>query len=355
MARRPHARVLAAPDRFGEQATAGELAAAVARACRSQGWECDEAPVADGGQGTLEVLGGAARQTTVRGALGEPVVAQWNLRDDGSAVVEMARASGLELVGGPEANDPLRATSYGTGELVAAALAAGARRVVVCLGGSASTDGGLGAVSALRAHRLVPLGPVEVVVACDVATLFLDAAEQFAPPKGASPAEVSLLRRRLERLADVYRRDHGVDVEALPGSGAGGGLAGGLAAVGATLVPGFDLVAEELDLESRIAGLADEPRADLVVTGEERIDAETFAGRAAGGVAMLAARARVPVLFVAGEVDPGAGPPAWLGAGLRVVPLLERYDPASLAADAGRCVEAVVAEHLAGRRGDPHR
>ena len=342
-----HGRVLAAPDRFGASATAGEVAAAVARASRSQGWECEEAPVGDGGQGTLEILGGVPRQATVRGPLGAPVSARWHLRDDGSAVVEMARASGLDLVGGPEGNDALRATSYGTGELVAAALAAGARRVVVCLGGSASTDGGLGAVSALRAQRLVPLGPVEVLVACDVPTRFLDAAEQFAPQKGATAAEVLLLRRRLERLADVYRRDHGVDIEALTGAGAGGGLAGGLAAIGATLVPGFDLVAEELDLESRIAGFHDRPRAGLVVTGEERIDAETFAGRAAGGVAVLAARARVPVLFVAGEVDAGAGPPAWLGAGLRVVPLLQRYDAASLEADVGRCVEAVVAEHLA--------
>ena len=347
MARRPDRHVLAAPDRFGERATAGEVAAAVARACRSQRWECEEAPVADGGRGTLEVLGGAPRQTTVRGPLGDPVPARWNLRDDGSAVVEMARASGLELVGGPEGNDPLRASSYGTGELVAAALLAGARRVVVCLGGSASTDGGLGAISALRTQRLVPLGAVEVVVACDVPTLFLDAAEQFAPQKGASPAEVSLLRRRLARLADVYRRDHGVDVERLPGSGAGGGLAGGLAAIGATLVPGFDLVAEELDLEGRITGFDDRPRAGLVVTAEERIDAETFAGRAAGGVAVLAARARVPVLFLAGEVDADAGPPAWLGAGLRVVPLLERYEAGALDADVGGCVEAVVAEHLA--------
>ena len=333
--------MLAAPDRFGELATAGEVAAAVARACRSQGWECDEVPVADGGRGSLEILGGAPRQATVRGPLGDSVPAQWNLRDDGSAVVEMAQASGLQQVGGPEGNDPLRATSYGTGELVAVALASGARRVVVCLGGSASTDGGLGAVSALRARRLVPLAGVDVVVACDVPTRFVDAAEEFAPQKGASPAEVSLLRRRLERLADVYRRDHGVDVATLPGSGAGGGLAGGLAAIGATLVPGFDLVAEELDLESRIGS------AGLVVTGEERIDAETFAGRAAGGVAVLAARARVPVLFLAGEVDTGAGPPAWLGAGLRVVPLLERDDLELLHVDLGRCVEAVVAEHLA--------
>lgn len=341
MARRPHRRVLAAPDRFGGAATAGQVAAAIARACQAKGWDCEEAPVADGGRGTLEVLGGVPRWATVRGPLGDPVAAQWNLRDDGSAVVEMARASGLQLVGGPEGNDPLRATSYGTGELVAVALAAGARRVVVCLGGSASTDGGLGAVSALRARRLAPLGAVDVVVACDVPTRFVNAAEQFAPQKGATPAAVSLLRRRLERLADVYRRDYGVDVEALPGSGAGGGLAGGLAAIGATLVPGFDLVAEELDLESRVGG------AGLVVTGEERVDSETFAGRAAGGVAVLAARARVPVLFVAGEVDPGAGPPAWLGAGLRVVPLLERFGEGALGADVGSCVEAVVAEHLA--------
>ncbi|HWC12097.1 MAG TPA: glycerate kinase, partial [Acidimicrobiales bacterium] len=237
MGRRPHRRVLAAPDRFGGAATAGQVAAAVARACRAEGWECDEAPVADGGRGTLEVLGGAPQWATVRGPLGDPVEARWSLRDDRSAVVEMAQASGLELVGGPEGNDPLRASSYGTGELVAAALNGRAQRVVVCLGGSASTDGGLGAVSALRAHRLVPLGARDVVVACDVPTRFLDAAERFAPQKGATPAAVSLLRRRLERLADVYQRDYGVDVPRLAGSGAGGGLAGGLAAVGATLVP----------------------------------------------------------------------------------------------------------------------
>jgi glycerate kinase len=336
--------VLAAPDKFRGTATASEVAAAVGRASRSAGWECDEVPVADGGEGTLEVLGGASRRATVRGPLGEPVDAEWRLGDDGVAVVEMARASGLELAGGADGNDPLRATTYGTGELLAAAISAGAARVVVAVGGSATTDGGLGAVSALRANRLIPWGGVEVVVACDVGTPFVEAAERFAPQKGATAAQVALLRRRLERLAQVYQRDFGVDVTEIPGSGAAGGLAGGLAALGATLVPGFDLVAEELDLDGRVGD------ADVVVTGEGRVDGETFSGKAAGGAATLAARARVPVLLVAGVVEDEAAPPAWLGAGMQVVSLVDRFGEERATGDTCGCVEEVVAEHLAGLR-----
>jgi glycerate kinase len=342
MSRDPHGLVLASPDKFRGTATASEVAAAVGKASRSAGWDCDEAPVADGGEGTLEVLGGAPRRTTVRGPLGEPVDAEWRLRDDGVAVVEMARASGLELAGGAGGNDPLRATTYGTGELIAAAIGAGAERVVVGVGGSATTDGGLGAVSALREHRLIPWGGAEVVVACDVSIRFVEAADRFAPQKGATGAQVSLLRRRLERLAQVYERDYGVDVTDVPGSGAAGGLAGGLAALGAILVPGFDLVAEELDLEGRVGA------ADLVVTGEGQVDDETFSGKAVGGVATLAARARVPVLLVAGDVEPGAAPPAWLGAGLEVVSLVDRFGEERATADTCACVEEVVADHLAG-------
>src|SRR5205807_3040674 len=213
----------------------------VARAVEDQGWRCDRAPVADGGEGTLEALGGPTRRTTVRGPLGEPVEAEWRIEGE-MAVVEMARASGLLVVGGAEANDPIHATTYGTGQLVAFAVDSGARRVLVGVGGSATTDGGLGAVTALEPHRR--LRGREVVVACDVTTTFVDAAEVFAPQKGATPAQVALLKRRLERLAQVYVRDYGVDVRDIPGSGAAGGLAGGLAALGARLLPGFDVVAE---------------------------------------------------------------------------------------------------------------
>ncbi len=218
-------RVLAAIDKFRGTVTAAEAAAAVCRGVERAGGTCSPLPLADGGEGTLDVLGGGNRQTVVMGPLGDPVEAAWRLTRT-TAVIEMARASGLALVGGPEGNDPIAATTHGTGELIAAALEAGAKRVLIGVGGSATTDGGLGAVRAMwnpgRARG------VELVVACDVRTRFTDAADVFAPQKGASPAQVRLLARRLERLAQVYLADYGVDVTAVDGGGAAGGLAGGL-------------------------------------------------------------------------------------------------------------------------------
>jgi glycerate 2-kinase len=334
-------RVVAAPDKFRGTATAAQVAAAIGHAATRAGWSCDPVPVADGGEGTLEALGGTARFTTVQGPLGEPVTAEWRMQAGGTAVVEMARASGLALAGGPEANDPLRASTRGTGELIAAALDAGAGRVIVGVGGSATTDGGLAALTAINPTRRMR-GPVEVVVACDVTTCFVDAAVVFAPQKGATPAQVALLRRRLERLAAVYVRDYGVDVRRLPGSGAAGGLAGGLAAAGAVLVPGFELVAETLDLAARIAG------ADLVVTGEGHLDSESFAGKAVGGVIGLAADAGVPVLVVAGGVE-GDELPADLPPGVTVVSLVERFGWDEATWDPIGCVEAVVSAELARR------
>lgn len=297
--------------------------------------------MADGGEGILDVLGGRVRRTSVEGPLGAPVTAEWRL-DDKTAVVEMARASGLELVGGPRGNDPVAASTTGTGQLIAAAVAAGARRVIVGVGGSATTDGGLGAIRALDPHAR--LTKVELVVACDVTTTFVDAAEDFAPQKGASPAQVALLRRRLERLAQLYDNEYGVDVRQLPGSGAAGGLAGGLAALGATLVPGFDLVAEAV-------GLADEiDRAELVVTGEGFLDEQSFRGKVVGEVAELAARAKVPVLAVVGEV---------VDANLKelggeshhdvsVISLVERCGRERAMGRTLECVEEEVARYLQG-------
>src|SRR4051812_16732767 len=290
--------IVAAPDKFRGTATAAEVAAGVARAAAGAGWTCDEAPIADGGEGTLDVLGGPNRVTTVMAPLGDSVDAEWRLAKD-TAVVEMARASGLSLVGGPDGNDPVAATTHGTGEVIAAAVDAGARRIIVGVGGSATTDGGLGAIRAL--YPLQRLRGVQLIVACDVRTTFVDAAEVFAPQKGATPAQVELLRRRLERLAQVYRQDYGVDVRAIPGSGAAGGLAGGLAAVGAQLVPGFDVLADELELYERIE------RADLVITGEGFLDEQSFDGKVIGGVVELADDAGVPVLSIAGEVFDGVG------------------------------------------------
>jgi len=331
--------VVAAPDAFGGTATASEVAAAIAKAAAVAGAGCDVAPVAGGGEGILEALGGTARVATVRGPLGEPVAAEWRVRDDGTAVVEVARVSGLALAGGPEGNDPLRASTAGTGELIAAALDAGARRVIVGAGGSASTDGGLAALTALNPRRRLHAG-VELIVACDVDTLFVDAAEVFGPQKGATPAQVALLRRRLERLAQVYLRDYGVDVTELAGSGAAGGLAGGLAAAGAELVPGFDVVAEALSLPERIAG------AGLVVTGEAVLDAESFDGNPVGGVVELAVAAGVPVLVLAGDVLTGELPE--LPASVEVVSLAARFGPERVLADIAGCVGEVVVPAIRG-------
>lgn len=304
----------------------------MARAVVDAGGTADEAPLADGGEGTLEALGGANRTTTVSGPLGDPVEAVWRL-DRRAAVIEMARASGLDVVGGPEGNDAVAASTYGTGELIAAAVERGAREIVVAVGGSATTDGGLGALRALEPSQR--LRGIEIRVACDVRLPFVDAAEVYGPQKGASPAQVELLRRRLERLAQIYEEEYGVDVTGLAGAGAAGGLAGGLAAIGAHLEPGFDLVADAIDLDERMEGC------DLVVTGEGFLDEQSFDGKVVGGVAALAAALCVPVLVVAGDVmDP-------LPQAVEAVSLTERFGGERSRLDALACIEAVVADHLA--------
>src|SRR5689334_3582814 len=164
-------RLLAAPDKFRGTVTAREAATAIAAGAARSGWDAVELPLADGGEGTLDVLGGGNRSTAVTGPLGAPVEATWRLEEDGPALIEAAQACGLTLAGGPGRNDPLAATSRGVGELVAAAVAEGARRIVVTVGGVASTDGGAAAVEALPAV----LPPLEV--ACDVDARFLEAAD----------------------------------------------------------------------------------------------------------------------------------------------------------------------------------
>jgi glycerate kinase len=288
----PH--LLIAPDKWRGSATAGEVAAAIDRAATAAGWTTDAAPVSDGGEGFVAALGGRPTPCRVHGPLGDQVDAAWYLLDDGvTASIEMALASGLELAGGPQHNDPIRASTAGTGELIAAAVKAGVRQVLVGMGGSATTDGGWGALEALEPHSR--LRGVNLQVACDVTTRFVDAAVTFSPQKGASPAEVELLTRRLERLAQVYEERFGVDVRALEGSGAAGGLAGGLAALGATLSSGFDLVADRIELFERME------QADLVITGEGLLDEESFHGKAVGGVAALAREVGVPVVILAGD------------------------------------------------------
>lgn len=328
-------RVVAAPDKFRGTASASEVAAAICRAGKAAGWKCDAVPMADGGEGILEAIGGTVRRTRVRGPLGETVEAEWRLKGS-TAVIEMAQAAGLELAGGPEWNDPMRASTAGVGDLIGAAVAAGAKRVVVGVGGSATTDGGLACLTALEPHAR--LTGIELVVACDVTTAFIDAAEVFAPQKGATAAQVALLRRRLERLAQVYEEDYGVDVRTMPGSGAAGGLAGGLAALGATLTPGFDFVADTVGLAEKIE------EADLVVTGEGFLDEQSFNGKVVGGVAELAEELEVPLLVVVGRVyeeADSAGPP------VPVVSLVERFGEERALHDTAACITEAVAEYLA--------
>lgn len=270
--------------------------------------------MADGGEGTLDVVpGGRRRRSLVTGPLGSMVEAGW-VSKGCLAVIEMAQASGLLLAGGAERNDPLEATTTGTGELIDLAIRSGATEVVVGVGGSASTDGGLGCVKALWPHAR--LREVDIVVAADVRTRFIEAATTFGPQKGATPAQVRLLERRLHRVADEYLRQFGVDVRQIPGGGAAGGLAGGLAAIGARIVPGFDYLAELVELDARIEA------ADLVVTGEGALDEQSFEGKVVGGVIDMATAAGVPVLVVVGASHlPAHEEPRLQGA--RVVSLVD--------------------------------
>jgi glycerate kinase len=328
-------RVLAAIDKFRGTLTARDAARAVGDACFESGHDAVELPLADGGEGTLEALGGGNRVTEVTGPLGDPVRATWQLRRN-TAIIEMATASGLALLGGPEHNNALAATTTGTGELIDAALDAGARRIIVGLGGSATTDGGLGAIGAI--HAPGRLRRVELLVACDVDTSFVDAARVFAPQKGATPAQVQLLTRRLEQLVQRYRSLYGLDVSTLPGAGAAGGLAGGLAALGGRLLPGFDLVADAVDLGEHLE------RADLVVTGEGHLDDQSFHGKVVGGVVRLAAEVGVPVAVVCGSIDPNLDPS--LVDGLTVVSLVELFGEERSLSQPRWCVEAAVREML---------
>jgi glycerate 2-kinase len=330
----PIRRVVAAPDKFKGTLTAAEVAAAIGHACWELGIDCVEVPMADGGDGLLEALGGANRASTVTGPLGDPVSAPWRL-SKGTAVIEMARASGLTLVGGAAGNDPLDATTTGTGELIDHALDAGARRIIVGLGGSATTDGGFGAIRAITA--IARLKQVELLVACDVTTTFIDAAAVFGPQKGASAAQVAMLTRRLERLTQMFLEDFGVDVTSIPGGGAAGGLGGALAALGGRLLPGFELVADELDLYDHLEG------ADLVITGEGCLDDTSSAGKVVGGIASIAGELGIPVLAIVGSDERSVRS---VPSGIDVVSLVDDFGEDEAFAEPKRLVELAAATWL---------
>ena len=324
--------LLAAPDKFRGTATASEAAAAVARAAQRIGWDVRALPISDGGEGLVDCFGGANQHTTVSGPLGAPVRAGWRLAGD-LAVIEMASASGIALVG--EHNDPLAATTRGTGELIRAALDAGARTVIVGAGGSATTDGGSGALDVLRDRA--PLDGsrgVSLLVAADVRTTFVAAAETFARQKGATESQVAELTTRLESLAAEYRAEFGRDVADLPGSGAAGGLGGGLAALGATIRPGFEIVAERLGLVDAVSA------ADLVITGEGQLDASSLDGKATGSMIELCSSHGVPAAVITGRMAPGFRP------AFRVVELVQVCGVEAAMSETVACIERATADLL---------
>ena len=275
---------LVACDSFKGTFGAAEASAAIARGLRAGGREAGEAPVADGGEGTMEVLAGALGaelvEVEVADPLGRPVRARLALlADGGTAVVECAEASGLGLVAEDE-RDAVAASTRGTGELIAAAVEAGADEVIVTVGGSATTDGGAGALEALEEAGVRP----RLSVLCDVRTPWELAARTFAPQKGAGPDEVRRLERRLQQLARSAPRDpRGVSM-----TGAAGGLSGGLwAHHGAKLVPGAAYVLDAIGFDARMREAA------FVVTGEGSLDHQTLQGKAAGEVATRCRQAGV--------------------------------------------------------------
>lgn len=282
--------ILVAPDSFKGTYTAAEVAEIVSAGIEASGARAIRLPVADGGEGTLDCLRRPMKLSIAtancRNPWGTPMRGRYGLSPDGTAVVEIAEASGITTAhDGPR--DPVTANTYGTGMLVADAVRRGARHVVVAAGGSATTDGGRGAIAAIRAGGVTPEA---LTVLTDVTTLFTDAARIFGPQKGADPAAVELLARRLNDLARTYRRDP----RDVPGGGAAGGFAGGMWAVfDAQIAPGADFVLDRCGFDEAL------DEASAVIVGEGRLDSQTEAGKI---ISAILRRARgVPVYAVVGS------------------------------------------------------
>ena len=321
------ARVVVCLDKFRGSLPADEACAELARGIRAAapGQEVREVPIADGGEGTIDALvraGYGRRTVAAHDPAGRPVTADFAVRA-GRAVVELAQASGLHLVAGHEI--PLIASTFGTGEVIRAALGEGCRSIVLAVGGSATTDGGAGMLQALGARLLTrdgsPAGPggggllaldridlagldprladTEIVLASDVSNPLLGhdgAAAVYGPQKGARPGDIAVLEQSLERFAALLARATGADRAAEPGAGAAGGTGfAALAVLGARRRPGIEFMLEELAVAELLEG------ACLVVTGEGRLDGQSLQGKAPAGVAALAARAGVPLVLVAGQ------------------------------------------------------
>jgi glycerate kinase len=287
-------RVLIAPDSFKGTMSATDVADALAAGVHEAGGTADLCPVADGGEGTLDALRpsvpGRLVSHDVTAPDGRLVRASYLLGDDGTtAVIETAAASGLHLID-PETVDAFAATSAGTGELIAAAARAGAHEILVGVGGSGFSDGGLGALAAIE--NAGGLGDARLVVLCDVVTSYENAARIFGPQKGADPETVSRLSDRLIRTAESLPRNP----SGVPRTGAAGGLAGALwAEHAAELVCGIDAVLERTGFRTRLRGM------DGVFTGEGRLDDQTVDGKAIDGVTRWARQRNVPVYAVVGQ------------------------------------------------------
>jgi glycerate 2-kinase len=320
--------ILRAPDAFKGTMTARQVADAVGRGLIEGGRRIELCPVADGGEGTLQALvaalGGELQSVTVQDPLGRHVEATF-ASSGKLAVLETAAASGLSLVK-PAERDAFAASTYGTGQLIAAAASLGARTIYVAVGGSATTDGGAGAIRAI--HEAGGLGDARIVVLADVRTPFEDAARVYGPQKGADPSTVRRLSRRLQSLATRLPRDP----RGLPMTGAAGGLSGGLwAAFGAELVSGASFVLDAVDFDRRMRA------SRAVVTGEGKLDQQSLVGKAVSEVATRSRQAGVPCFAVVGkrELD---------DFGLRILDLqlaLEAGTPAELEA-AGRQLAQLI-------------
>ena len=346
--------ILIAPDSFKGSLTSVEVARAL-----GEGWRRARpddtillSPLADGGEGTLaavEAAGGWAwRRSTVHDPLGRPIEARWLWREvdgTGLAFIEMATASGLSLIRAAD-RDPMAATSVGTGELIGAAIDQGITRITLGIGGSATTDGGRGLLEGLLGSGR-RLDDVDLEVACDVSNPLLGpegAASVFGPQKGATPAQVQELDERNARWSDELGAREGRDERDTPGAGAAGGVGFALLSIqdrfhSFALRPGVDMVMDLTDFDAKLA------RADLVITGEGRIDAQTGFGKTALGVAKRAQTAGVPCVAVGGGVEP-AGIEALAAVGAVAVPVVERPQSVEEAMAAGvgplvRCGERV--------------
>jgi len=326
-------RIVIAPQSFKGSLSAQEVAQAIAKGIRRVVADAETimVPMADGGEGTVEALTygthGQIVDTEVTGPLGEKVTAKWGILGDGvSAVVEMAAASGITLVS-PEKLNPLVATTYGTGELIRAALDAGRRRFIIGIGDSATNDGGAGMVQALGAKLLdekgkeLPWGGAalarlsridisgldrrlaecQVITASDVTNPLCGekgASRVYGPQKGATKNMCQQLDEALTNYAEVIKRDLGIDVMDMPGGGAAGGLGAGLVAfLGAKPMSGIEIVSEVVGLSNYLK------EAGLVFTGEGRIDMQTLFGKTVAGVAAKATTFGIPVVAIVGELS----------------------------------------------------